>query len=352
MQAEVPEPDRGAQTSPSSPSRPPVVSRLAAELRQGVRAALETQFDSPPRDARLHRFLHGFALPFGVLRASLRDPDARRAYLRMFLVQIPVVVAVACLAFPEEETIASVLKRAGWHDELRAALAYGAALLTALSIGEWVVVALGHEFHDAFGATAARLTNAIDEPLEGPPRIRFDPRWLVTKLRRKVRDALLMACGAPIFCFVLAIDDVGDGIFSTLMVGWAGYWASVFALGNTFLAWQPREGGGGVPWFLHGAARVGRVPVIGWVARLYGRIAARVTRSVTAACLTFEEAPYEAAGLALARLVCGVPFLYLAMRPVFGVAATHALVGRRERDQSVSTYRGLAPASSEGPGEV
>ena len=341
MQVETPEPEREAQRPPS---RPPIGARLAAELRAGVRAALETRFDSPPREARLHRFLHGFALPFGVLRASLRHPDARRAYWRMFAIEVPVVVAVACLAFPEEETIATVLKGAGWHDELRAALAYGAALLTALSIGEWVVVALGHEYHDAFGAVAAQLTHAIDEPIENPPRIRFHPRWLVTKLRRKVRDALLMACGAPIFCAFLLLSDIGDEIFSGLMVVWAGYWASVFALGNTFLAWQPQEGGGGAPWFMHAATRVGRIPFVGWIGRLYVRIAGRVTRSVTPACLTFEEAPYEAAGLALARLVCGMPFLYLAMRPVFGVAATHALVGRRERDGAgVQELRAASP---------
>ncbi len=308
----------------------PVYVRLAQEIRQGARAALEARFEPPAPEARAHRVVHAFALPFNVLRVVTRDARLRRAWLEVLVIELAFVVPLGVAIALESDDVADALA----HDEgWRAAvtdlpIVFLGALFGALSILEWVAIALAHELHDALAFDASRATNVPGEPLSAPPRVRVDRAWLWTKAKRKLRGLVLLALGAPAFAPVLAIPRAGDAIFATLLGAWGAYWAAVFALANTHLAWE-RDADPPDPWFMRVLARAGRVPLVGWVFRLYARIARRFARSAFAACGAFEEAPWEAVGLGLARAAAGVPCVWLAVRPMFGPAATHALLGAR-----------------------
>jgi hypothetical protein len=323
---------RDPRESPQAPAthaphpRARVYLRVAQDLHAGARAAIGGHLDAPPHDAHAHRLAHAAALPFTVLRILLRDPAARRAYLEVLVIELAFAVplAIACATHSDEveEAMAD-----GGHTTFATIVAGFAALFAALSIIEWCVVALAHEHHDALGVRASQLTGTSYETMDGPPRVRLDFDWLRTKMKRKLRGVIVVACGLPLLAVSAGIPHLGDWIYAALTSAWTAYWFAVFALGGTFLAWEPEAAPD--PWFVRACERAGRVPVIGAPMRLYARFCRRLTRSVRAACAAFEEAPWEAAGLALARAIGGLPIVYLALRPVFGVAATHALEGMR-----------------------
>lgn len=301
--------------------------RVAQELRAGTLAALSGRLEAPPGHARLHRFVHGFALPFSVFRTVMRDPKTRSAYVTVLGVELAIVVpiAFACVWFSEH--FRNLFAGHGWKATLEETLALLGVLYTALSVLEWIVIAFAREHHDALSCASAIVTRAPTEAPPPNPRVRLDLGWLWTKAKRKVRAVVLVVVGVPAIALTLALPLAGEPLYATLMAAWAFYWLAVFALANTFLAWElrdPRE-----PWFLRAGAAFARIPVLGWIAIPYVAIVRRVTRNVRPACLAFEEAPYEAAGLALARAILGIPIVWLAARPIFNVAATHALAGAR-----------------------
>jgi hypothetical protein len=298
--------------------------RLARELREGARGAMEARFEPPAASARVHRFVHGFALPFSVTRIVTREPKLRRPWLEVLAIELAVLIPLGIAFGAKSDDIGEAIAD-GW---LAVALATVAAIWVALGVVEWLVIVLAHEHHDALAYDVAVLTYVPGEPLGAPPRVRLDMAWLWLKAKRKLRGLLLVVAGMPAFALVLPIPGIGDVLFATLTGAWTAYWAAVFALANTHLAWE-HENDAPDPWFLRALSPLCRIPVLGLVPRLYARLLARVTRSVRSACAAFEEAPYESAGLAVARLVAGVPGVWIALRPFFGPAATHALLGAR-----------------------
>jgi len=68
--------------------------------------------------------------------------------------------------------------------------------------------------------------------------------------------------------------------------------------------------------------------IIGRLSRRFGRLWARLASTVRAGCLTFETAPWEAMGLALARALAGLPVINALVRPVIPVAAQLLLSAR------------------------
>ena len=56
--------------------------------------------------------------------------------------------------------------------------------------------------------------------------------------------------------------------------------ASVFAVANTFLAWEMRAQGDRAPWFVRILRVPGRVPVVGLPFRFYTWVLTKATRSV------------------------------------------------------------------------
>jgi hypothetical protein len=201
-------------------------------------------------------------------------------------------------------------------------------VLAALGAIEWILVWIGREHHDQIAYDASVLTGVPGEALPRPPTLRLDFGWLWMKLWRAVRFLIFLALDAPVVWLVQRIPFVGGELAVVVEVVWAVYWASVFAIANTFLAWEPAEPGA-APWFIRSLRYVGRVPVLGLPFRLYARVLELATRKCWPACLAFERTPWEAAGLATARAIASVPLVYLVMRPMFAPAATHAYAARR-----------------------
>jgi hypothetical protein len=210
-----------------------------------------------------------------------------------------------------------------------------AQIIATLGLLEWILVWIIREHHDVVAAQVAQLTGVPAEAAPAPPRLRFDFGWLKLKAWRALRFLLFVAVGTPPAWLLGEIPHVGAALAGTWEAAWAAYWGCVFAVANTFLAWETPvpgeagEAGERAPWFIRALRRVGGVPVVGWPFRVYAAVLAKVTRAVWPACIAFEKAPWESAGLALARLVAGIPAFYLVCRPMFPPAATHALVARR-----------------------
>ncbi len=203
-----------------------------------------------------------------------------------------------------------------------------AKLLAVLGVLEWILVWIGREYHDATSYALATLTGVPNEPAPRRPRLRLDFGWLKTKAWRALRFLLFLGLAAPLTGLLGNVPRVGDALGVVAQAAWFAYWGSVFAIANTFVAWAAPLPEGWTPWFIRALHALGRVPVLGLLPRLYARLLTLATRGVWPACRAFERAPWEAAGLALARGVASVPMLYLVARPLLGPAATHALLTR------------------------
>ncbi len=292
-------------------------ARYAAKIAQGAHLA-------PPYDrGRLRRLLWGFALPFGIVRATFRDRAARARWLRWSAVQLVILLGVGIRI----GLARSDLGERGRHMSVTDVVAFATACYAAITVLEWILIALSRDFHDALSQMAANVTGVVAEPLAGPPRIRLDFRWLWTKGKRRLRGALMLATALPVLAVASAIPLAGEAIYLTLMTAWTAYWLAVFAMGGSFIAWE--EHADDDPWFVRVFATAGQVPVVGIPPRLYARFLSWATRSVAPVCGAFERDPWTAWGLALARTLAGVPGLYLFMRPAFSVAATHAILVQR-----------------------
>ena len=342
----------GADPSNAAPSRAlpaapaqRVLTFVRGEIQYGARVVFDAHFVSPPREARLRRLLFGFALPFGVLAATLRTPAVRARYLRVTAIQIAVLLPTGIFFLFESEPITRALEDAG-GSPLSATLAVIATIVSTLSVIEWIIIALSRQYHELLGAMAAATTGAAWDPHLAPPRIALDLPWLWQKLRRRVRGVLLFASGIPLLALLRLAPFGGRTLYAVGTTLWACYWVSVFTLANTRRAWESTSTAG--PWFVRAAEAVGTIPVLGAPMRWYGRTWRRVTTSVHAACASFEQAPYEAAGLAAARAISSLPCIYLFVRPVLGVAAAHALGVADANDPA----RALAPPPPALPGSM
>jgi hypothetical protein len=145
---------------------------------------------------------------------------------------------------------------------------------------------------------------------------------------RTLRFLIFLALGSPLAWLVGEVPYVGAPLAVAVTAAWTAYWASVFAIANSFLVWERELQPDEAPWFIRVLGQLARVPVIGFVPRVYARVLARATQKVWPACIAFEKAPWESAGLAATRAVTSVPVLYIVTRPFFGPAATHAWIAR------------------------
>jgi hypothetical protein len=293
-----------------------VVARAKGELHYGAKVVLDAHLAPPPHDARARRFLWGFALPFGVLRAVLRDPAMRKRWLEVTSAQVGIIAVLSFFAVRFSDAsihhIAAML----------------ATIYSVVCVVEWIVIAFSREYHDDLSRMAAYATSVPGEPpLPHHPRVHIDIKWLWKKLKRRIRGFALIASGAPLLAWVLFVPHVGDAIYAVLAALWAFYWLSVFALGATPLAWDERPPVR-APWFLRPFDSAAKVAVVGWPFGAYAWLWRKLTVSVHAPCETQARAAYEGAGLALARAITGFPGLYLFLRPLFPVAATHVVLAR------------------------
>jgi hypothetical protein len=295
--------------------------QLLGHARYAAKIAMQAHLTPPEGGGRLRRFAWGFALPFGVVRAAFRDHAVRSHWLRWTSLQLAVLLVIGVRI----GLARSDLTERGVRPTLAAFAAFATASYAALTVVEWILIALSRDYHDALSQMAAATTGVVAEPLLGPPRIRLDFGWLWVKLKRRIRGLWLLGTALPVIAWALLIPAVGEEIYVGLMTAWTAYWLAVFAIGGSFVAWESAAPGS--PWFVRMFAAAGRVPVLGIPPRLYARFLARATRSVTPVCAVFERDPWAAAGLALARGIAGIPGVYLFFRPAFSVAATHTILG-------------------------
>jgi hypothetical protein len=382
------EPQQPGQ-SPSDAPRDPQAYALRAkeEIRAAILDARHARLVAPPRHEYARRLLFGLTAPFTLLRISMRHGPTRQSivsrltppvvcvalagavWLWLAVRSAPETIAAARMdpsavaadddddddrKDQDEWTIASTAggklavnyrrdtqpparaprpaREGGRASVLGAVLRVAESklvkLLTALGVLEWILVWIGREHHDAIAYETAVLTGVPGDPLAGPPRLRLDARWLWTKAWRTARFLFFVALATPVTAVLNAIPLIGGPLVIAAQAAWTAYWASVFALANASAAWLPPPEAGAAPWFIRALRTLGRAPVVGVVPRLYAAALGYATRGVWPACLAFESASFEAAGLAIARTIASVPLAYLVLRPMFPPAATHALLGR------------------------
>jgi hypothetical protein len=355
-------------------------AEYAARSKEGVVAALRdaraARLVVPPREAHAHRFFFGLAVPLTLLRIAWNDAPTRASMRRRLIppllcVALAAVIGVVSTVSDLKEKQALSFKKPGLTVTLppsgddddddddspaielpavaKAALVRAAPpprprrsplrslldlatsriakLVAALGVVEWILIWIGREHHDAMAYEVAVLTGVPGERPAGPPRLRFDFGWLWLKTWRAIRFLLFLTLVSPFAWLLGHVPVVGPSLAIAAEAVWGAYWASVFAIANTFVAWEARPPSP-PPWFIRILARAGTIPVVGIPVRLYAHLLTFATRKVWPACMAFENAPWESAGLALARGVASIPFLYLVLRPLFAPAATHALLGR------------------------
>lgn len=195
------------------------------------------------------------------------------------------------------------------------------ALVAFLSAAEGVIVFLSRRWDDWISFHASRLAGIVPED-DAPktPKIAVDVRWLVRKLKRRVRGYVVFAAGVPAFAVLRLIPAAGPWLFSAALTAWTWYWIGVFAASKSAHAWAD-EAAAPAP----APIRFVRARTEGrwWAApvALYARAWAWLTRGVNPPAATFERSPAAFLGLAIARVILAFPGLYLLARPIVPVAA-------------------------------
>jgi hypothetical protein len=214
------------------------------------------------------------------------------------------------------------------------------ALYAALVLIERTLLAFTRDYQHMLSRDLCLAAGAVPEDPEVRPRLRVSWKWIRKKISRKVRGVLIFGSIAPLAGVADAIPLVG-GVVSALVAGaWGFYWLSVFALAASDVAWGssvPDED----PVFVRVGLKLGTVPVVGWIPRIYAKIWRRLTRGVRPACASAERAPYEALGLGLSRLLSGLPVINGFVRPVVPVASQLALRPRLPSSASPGSSQAL-----------
>jgi hypothetical protein len=223
------------------------------------------------------------------------------------------------------------------------------ALVAALSATEGFIVFFTRRYDDWLSFHASRLARIKPED-ETPkePKLALDLKWLLKKLKRRVRGYVVFAAGLPLIYPLKLVPTVGPYVVALLLTLWGWYWLGVFTAAKSAHAWID-EGKVGSPAMIksfndrvaHGSLRA---PL-----RWYGRLWARLTRGVDPPATTFDRTPAPFLGLALARVVLSFPGLYLLARPIVPVAAGRLCAENDPTDRfSVALPTG-EERSTEGP---
>jgi hypothetical protein len=208
---------------------------------------------------------------------------------------------------------------------LGAAVARGWAKIVAaialLSAVEAVAVFFTRAWDDWLSFHVSRLAGIAPETPEPPRRrITFSVRWLLKKLRRKIRGYVVFASGIPVLALLRLVPVVGSWAFTAALTLWAWYWVGVFTASKSAHAWADDKRAAAPAMVRSYNERFAR-GWWWWPLRFYGRIWAWALRSVNAPAAAFERSPASYLGLALTRTVLSLPGLYLLSRPIVPVAS-------------------------------
>lgn len=164
------------------------------------------------------------------------------------------------------------------------------------------------------------------------PKIGFEPRWAMKKLKRRVRGYVVFGAGIPLFALLRLIPSVGVPLFTIGLTIWSWYWLAIFTTAKSAHAWED-EATAPSPYLIRSLRD--RPPPIRPLKPLhwYTSLWARLTRSMNAPAMTFERTPGPFLGLALARVILSLPGLYLVARPIIPVAAGRLCAETDPRDR-------------------
>ena len=190
-----------------------------------------------------------------------------------------------------------------------------------LSATEGVVIFFSRRWDDWLGFYASSLAHVRPEDDEPKtPKIAFDVKWLVKKLKRRIRGYLVFTAGVPLLALFQLVPSIGSLLFPLAMTAWGWYWLGVFTAAKSAHAWVDDDV---APSPLLIRELRDRTEGIRWLSpvRLYARLWAWLTRELNSCASAFERNPTPFLGLALARAILSLPGLYLLARPVIPIAA-------------------------------
>ncbi|WP_225413278.1 hypothetical protein [Stigmatella hybrida] len=340
------------------------------DVRSGAAHFQQRPLPSPQHPLRA--FVHGLCLPYHLLRALWADAAARRRYLWVSILQAITVLVLGGLLMdggtkavhrsasdkppasapeaPEEAEdsedddipgkSAATLESEDLADVT--SLEFWAALLAALHLVQWGVIALTRDYHDAIAREASLLT-AI-EPEDGPltPRVRLNVRWLLKELRHRWRSLVVFVLGTVVLSF-LTLPLPGSRLLMGVLVPlWSAYWVVVFTASKSARAWTDTTAG--APWFLRGwTVLTTQVPGFRWkLLQGYGRFWTERTRFAFSPAAEVERQPWAFAGLSVVRALSMLPVLKCFLRPLIPVASAHLLAAHRHTLAAPSPHTPVA----------
>ncbi len=208
---------------------------------------------------------------------------------------------------------------------IRASLSRGwartAAIVGGFSTVERAIVFLSRSWDDWLAFSISGLAGIRPETAEPPKRrLSLSMKALWRRAWRWARGFIVFTSGLVPFYALESLPVVGRAIFGAIATISAWYWGGVFTAAKSAHAWAD-DGVAGPPMPV---ARFQAFVARGWwfwPLRLYGRLWARVVRSVNAAASVFDRSPVPFLGLTASRAMLALPGLYLLTRPVIAVAA-------------------------------
>ncbi len=256
----------------------------------------------------------GFLSPLVLLRRTW-DAPLREVYVRVIAWQ-----TAATLALTGALTLSS--------DELGDAPLWSIVLGSAY-VAQWVVLALSHSFHEHLDVQIRTLGGiAQDAPPERPAKVRLHSGWIAWDLKNRWLVLVSLVLGEVLLSPLLLLGRPGQ-VLNGLGLGlWGFYWLMVLLAYTTGLSHKAP------------AVLVPRKPLVPrmlawltervfglrwWLPRLFARLSARFLAPVRGPSLWVEEMPASFAGLAVARLVLGVPFAWLWLRPFMAAASAQII---------------------------
>lgn len=311
------------------------VDDATANLRRLRRAELVVPDVQPTWRSRWQRLLFGFTLPFVIGNACLSDPALGRRARRVLGLQAVVAALLGCLWFWLIDVDDFVQEKDGFRLSLSNGSTGIIAFLTALSLTEWLVIALSREFHDEIGAGAARLLAVPPDEEVTAPRVRLNLGWVWLKLRRRIQGVVVMIISiAPALFLALGLllvllpffgsaINVGINLLSAMILF---YWVAVVALGKTSWAWRTPPDRDPLPLLVLSSLSA-RSPLFAPL-RVWELLLRKAMALIVRPARLLELCAWEGAGLAGARLLMTIPVAYVVARPFFPVASTILLHAR------------------------
>lgn len=263
----------------------------------------------------LRGFFEGLLAMPRLMRVMRSKPDVWSSFLDLTLKRTLVVLL---LAGPFIGARIDEL-RAGPEDWWQWLVSFGPPLIVA----QWIVVAFTREYDDRISDSLARRAGIPPEDAEPPttpPRTRFDWKWVKKRMRRRMQVFRAALPGFILFAMFFSFfsdDFMLRAVSSGVGALWTFYWLVVGTVSKSASGWTTE--GSAPPLLFIGA--LSRLPLVGWIGRLWSRMA----KDLFPPAEMVERHPLEFIGLTLMRLTGVVPLVGLWWRPLVPVAVSSIL---------------------------